>query len=454
MRPGYNHYLLVVLLTILAFNTVDRVALGLVLQDIKADLHLTDTQLGFLSGISFALFYAVMGIPIARWADRGNRVAIISITTGLWSLMVSLCGVTGTFSQLMLVRVGVAVGEAGCTPPAFSLIADYYHRAQRPRAIAIYGLGVPLGTIIAFVWAGWLNEMYGWRVTFVLLGVPGVLLAAVARVTLREPRKSRGQVTSVRQDGTTIAAPGQPSLATVSATLWTNMTFRHLLLYVSVQAFFAYGILAWLPAFFVRSYGMGTGTIGTWLAFTYGMGGLIGSCLGGELASRYAACNERGQLRAIAFAAAISGMLSMLAYLSHHPHLAFGLIGLSILGLTLGNGPVYGTLQTLVPQEMRAMSIAVIYLCANFIGMGLGPLITGSLSDFVGRWAGQESLRYTLLTLAAGYFWVGWHGLRASQTVRLDLARALSRHNATSEGCMAVPHEAECTNIAERRARA
>src|SRR5690349_15063721 len=179
-KPAYRNYLLGVLSVVLAFNFVDRLALGLMLEAIKVDLHLSDTQLGLLTGIAFALFYSVMGIPIARWADRGNRVTIITVTTALWSVAVALCGMAGSFVQLLLIRVAVAVGEAGCVPPAFSLMADYFSRAERPRATAIYGLGGPLSGIVGFFLAGALYEIYGWRVTFVLLATPGLVLATLA----------------------------------------------------------------------------------------------------------------------------------------------------------------------------------------------------------------------------------------------------------------------------------
>ena len=189
MQPAlYKRYALGVLTVIFLFNCVDRVALGIVLEDIKIDLDLTDTQLGLLSGISFALFYSVMGIPIARWADRGNRVTIISVTTFLWSVAVALCGLAGSFVQLLLIRIGVAVGEAGCNPPAFSLMADYFTRAERPRAAAIYAMGGALSFVVGFFGAGWLNELYGWRVTLMVLASPGVVLAALAWFILKEPR--------------------------------------------------------------------------------------------------------------------------------------------------------------------------------------------------------------------------------------------------------------------------
>jgi MFS family permease len=179
----YKNYLLMVLLVILAFNYVDRLALGLVLQNIKADLHLSDTQLGVLSGLAFAVFYSVMGIPIARWADRGNRVVIISITTALWSAAVALCGLAGSFWQFAAISVGVAVGEAGCIPPAHSLIADYFTRAERARALSVYSLGGPLSMLIGYFLAGWLTEMYGWRVMFMMIRVGIVGVAWFARAS-------------------------------------------------------------------------------------------------------------------------------------------------------------------------------------------------------------------------------------------------------------------------------
>ncbi len=417
--PTYKGYLLTVLLVILAFNYVDRLALGLLLQDIKADIGLTDTQLGLLTGIAFALFYSLMGIPIARWADRGNRVAIIAITTALWSAAVALCGVAGNFLQMLLLRAGVAVGEAGCVPPAHSLIADHFTRAERPRALARYMLGVPLSSVIGYFVAGWLNELYGWRMTFVLLGLPGVALAAVAWLTLREPRRGRPQPTLGA--GLTNHSATYPALREVCATLWASATFRHLLLGYSVACLFGYGVWQWKPAFFMRSYGLGTGEVGTWLAAIYGVSGVLGLYWGGELAARRAAHNEALQLKAIAVAYCIFGAVSAGMYLSPNRYLAFALLALSTVGVYTTHGPMFATIQTLVPPRMRATAIAVIYLFSNLIGMGLGPLAAGALSDTFRPMAGEESLRYALLALCPGYVWAAWHLLRASKTVTRDL---------------------------------
>jgi MFS family permease len=443
--PNYKNYLLGVLTVILLFNYVDRVALGLLLQDIKTDLALSDTQLGFLSGMAFALFYSVMGIPIARWADRGNRVTIISLTIALWSIAVGLCGVAGSFLQLLLIRVAVAVGEAGCIPPAFSLIADYFTRAERPRAAAIYGLGGTFSALIGYFVAGWINELYGWRITFMLLAWPGLVLAILAWFTLKEPRTLNPR--SSLQSATTAPAFGepadQPPLREVCRTLWTNATFRSLLLGLAVLFFFEYGIGQWLPAFFVRSHGLSTGQVGTWLALTYVLAGLAGTYLGGELASRYAAHREHLQLKAMAVSIGSAGVLMIIAYLVSNLYVVFTLLGVAVMGLTTVNGPWFATIQTLVPERMRALSFALVYLFANLIGMGFGPLAAGALSDLLRPWSGEDSLRLVLLIMTPGYFVVVWYAWRASRTVAGDLAAVADKVRNESTDTVSASRNAE-----------
>jgi MFS family permease len=415
-EAAYRKYLLYVLLLILAFNQLDRLALGVVMQDIKLELHLTDTQLGALTGIAFAFFYAVMGIPIARWADRGNRVTILAVTALLWSVAVALCGAARNFFDLMVLRMTVAVGESGCMPTAHSLIADEYSREERPRAVALYMLGVPLALTTGYFAAGWLNEFYGWRTTFVVLGLPGLALAAVAQFTLREPRRLKG---TARTSTTEVAVP----IRDVLALLWKSRAFRHLLFSFSVWFFFAYGILQWLPAFFIRSHGLNTGELGTWFALVWGVGGGIGMYLGGEVAARYAAGQEGRQLKGCALAFAFFPPLAVTAFLVPNAYAAFGALAVGCLVGNMAQAPMLSTAQAMVPQRMRAMSIALVYLFANLIGMGLGPLAAGVLSDVLRPQFGEESLRYALVILCPGYFWASWHLWRAGQTVKDDVRR-------------------------------
>jgi len=423
---GYRRLLLAILMVLLAANYMDGLALGLVLQNIKADLALSDTQLGLLSGIAFALLYAVMGIPIARWADRGNRVTIISLTAVIWSVMVALCGVASSFTQLLLIRVGVGVGEAGCIPPAHSLIADYFTRAERPRAVGTYLLGNSLSMLGGYFLAGWLNELYGWRATFIALGMLGLAPAVLARFVLIEPRSTKDPHESA---GPIVILTSQPSLRQVCATLYSNATFRHLTYTFSVVYFFSYGIAQWQPAFFIRSYGLKTGELGTWFAVIYGIGGFLGTYLGGDLASRYAANNERLQLQFMASAYCVYGLLCTFVYLAPNVYLAFGAMALAVVAGAVTTGPLFAMIQTLVPQRMRALSIAIVYLFANLIGLGLGPVATGVISDALSPRFGNESLRYALLSLCPGFLWVAWHLWRASKAVDHDLA-AIGREKA------------------------
>ena len=441
LRNGYRRYLLSLLLVIQAFNGVDGLALGLALQSIKFDLRLTDTQLGFLSGIAFALFYSIMGIPIARWADRGNRVTIISVTAAIWGLMVAACATAVSFVQLLLIRVGVAVGEAGCIPPAHSLIADYFDRGERPKAVAIYMLAGSLSTLLGYFCAGWLNELYGWRAMFMMLGLSGLVPAALAWLTLREPRCAKVTEAPMAAAGTQrpprATEHGQPNLSNVIAVLWRNATFRSLLLCFSVMSFFGSGILQWQPAFFQRSFSLKSGELGTWFAAIYGTASLVGTWWGGQVAFRRAARNERLQLKAMAIMISSIGLLSACLYLSFHLSVALGLLWLAVFGGCTANGPLFAIIQTLVPERMRAISIATMYLFANLIGTGLGPLAAGFLSDALRPFVGEESLRYALLALCPGYLWAGWYLWRAARTVMQDLSVVEGEQDPTSSSSRA-----------------
>ncbi|HUN98948.1 MAG TPA: MFS transporter, partial [Bradyrhizobium sp.] len=313
---------------------------------------------------------------------------------------------------LLLVRVGVAVGESGCTPSANSLIADYFSRGERPRALSIYMLGASLGLLIGFLAAGWLNQVYGWRVTFMALGLPGLVPAMLAWLTLREPRHASRAVP---------APMVQAPFLQVCRNLWRNRTFRHLLYCFSVGSFFNSGMGQWEVAFFIRSFGLKTGALGAWFSVIYGLGSAFGLYCGGHLASRYAAHNERLQLKAMALAYCVFSLTMALRYLSPNLHLAFVFLAIGTVGGATISGPLFAMIHTLVPERMRATAIAIIYLCANLIG-GLGPLAVGATSDALHTLLGQESLRYAMLILTPGYLWCAWHLWLGSKTIAADLA--------------------------------
>lgn len=253
MQPAYSNSHTIYLLTLsLAINYVDRMALGGTLEDVKTDLRLCDTEFGLLSGIAFSVLYAVRGIPIASRADRANRITIIAITKALWSVATALCGMATNVLQMLVIRIGIALGHAGCIPTVNSLITDTFTRAERPRAVARYMLGGPLSLCLDSLLAGWLMKFFGWRMTFLVISVPGFLVVVLARGTLREPRAANLATCPIHDQD-------QPGFEVALVTLWKSVTYRHHLLCHSVWYFFGFGLLQWQLAFFIRSHGLTKG---------------------------------------------------------------------------------------------------------------------------------------------------------------------------------------------------
>ncbi|MDC0933984.1 MFS transporter, partial [Gammaproteobacteria bacterium] len=262
------------------FNFIDRQLLSILQEAIKADLGLSDGQLGLLTGFAFAMFYVSAGIPIARWADRGNRRNIVAYAIGIWSFMTAISGLAQNYLQLFLARIGVGIGEAGGSPPSHSIISDIFPPEKRATAISIYSTGVNIGILFGFLFGGWLNEFFGWRVAFAVVGAPGIVIALVIRYTLKEPIRglSEGRVVN------TAVAP----LGDVLGLLWSRRSFRHMAIAAGLNAFAAYGTVNWQASFFIRSHEMGTGELGTWLALSSGLLGAIGILGGGIIADKLA----------------------------------------------------------------------------------------------------------------------------------------------------------------------
>lgn len=407
-----RRYALGVMTAVYTLNLVDRGLINLFLEPIKRDLQLSDTQLGFLTGMAFALFYATAGVPIARWADRGNRVSIASLSIGLWGLTVMLCMFVTSYLQLVLARIAAAVGEAGCKPPTYSLIGDYFPQAaDRTRAMSIYWLGNPLATLLGFGLGGWLNEMYGWRTTFFLMGIPGLVLAVVVKLTIRDPRV---EMDSLRDHST-------PSTKSVLATLWRKHSSRRLCLALILLYMMGSGLNPWYAAFMMRSHGMGTAELGLWLGILFCAGGVAGTLLGGYLSARLFADDERNQLRMSAVAVAL--FLPCLVAFVTLPRQSQALLALLplIAAFSFFMGPTYALLQRLVPDNMRATALAVVLLLVNLIGMGLGPQIVGFLSDELAPSFGADALRIAMLSISAVALWSSYYFWRAGETIREDL---------------------------------
>jgi MFS family permease len=409
-------YALGLLLVVYIFNFIDRQILAILLEPIKQDIDLSDTQLGFLGGIAFALFYTFAGLPIARAADVGSRRTIIALALLVWSAMTAATGLARSFTMLLVARIGVGIGEAGCSPPAHSLISDYFPPDRRATALSIYALGIPIGAALGSLIGGWVAEIFDWRTAFMVVGLPGIVLAVVVRLTLREPERGQSEPTVAVGD-----SPRTEPMAQVIRFMMSLRSFRHLSLAAALHAFVGYGAGLFVPSFFIRIHGMGLGEISTWL-FGLGLVGAIGTFLGGFLGDKLAPRDTRWYLWVPAIATLFTVPLAIAFYLIPNPRIAL-LIGIpqAIAG-TMYLGPTFAMTQSLVRPHMRAVASAILLFILNLIGLGLGPQFVGFLSDQLIPVFGGESLRYSLLfVVCVGSVWSATHYFLAARTLREDL---------------------------------
>lgn len=428
-RDAYRNYLLIWLTALYTFNFMDLVAFGLALQSIKTSLHLSDSALGLVGGLAYSSFYSIFGVGIGRWADIGNRVTVLSVTRIVWATFVILTGRARSFWQLFLMRMGVAAGESGCIPPAYSLIGDHFSRAERPRALGILFLGIPLATVLGYFGAGWLIERYGWRTMFTIMGLPGFVLGAITWATLREPRERLYGLTSgfhlraKAQAALRAARPPSPEpLWETVKHLYAIATFRNMLLALTVSLLFTTAIQQWESAYVIRTYGIRADVLGDWFAIAYGVPGVIGSLLGGVIASRWAGGKERTQLVAVSALFCSDTLVFPFMFLTHDVRVVCALTALFSLTSSIMSAPMIAPLQAVVPPSMRALSFVIVYLLGGLIGSALGPVMTGALSDALRPEFGVDSLRLALVLMSPWFFLCGWFAWRASKTVEVDIA--------------------------------
>jgi MFS transporter, Spinster family, sphingosine-1-phosphate transporter len=417
--PRYRAYVLGMLVVVYVFNFLDRQIVTILAEPIKNDLGLNDTQIGLMTGLAFAIFYTVLGIPIARLADRANRVSIISAALVIWSGMTALCGMAQNFAQILAARIGVGVGEAGCSPPAHSLIADYFPPEKRASALSIYALGIPIGSILGLLAGGWIAELYGWRTAFFVVGIPGIALAVLVKLSIREPLRGMSDV-AARQTPT----GEQPSLGETLKTLLSNKTMLHLAMGGALTSFVGYGLGQWMPAFFMRVHAMGIAETATYFGLVLGVASAIGTVLGGTIADKLASRDRRNYAWLPAGGVLIAFPFYVVAMLNDNPYIAIAILVAPSLLNSLWLGPAFGTIQNLAPMRMRALASAVMLFVLNIIGLGLGPFLVGVLSDLLSGTFGQDSLRYAILIATFAYFWAGAHFLLAGRTIRQDLDAA------------------------------
>lgn len=406
---AYRYYVLAVLLIAYIFNFIDRQLMTILLEPIKQEFGASDTAMGFLSGLAFALFYATLGIPVARLADNWSRRNVLSISLVIWSGMTAICGLAASFWQLAVLRVGVGVGEAGGTPPSHSLIASYFSTEERSTAMGIYGTGSQFGILIGMFGGAVLAEQFGWRTVFLVFGLPGLLIGLLVFLTIREPAK--------------VAAPSAGSMIADILGLWKIPSFSMIAFATGFTALAGYGMGTWFPSFLIRVHDLSLTEAGLVLGIVGTLGALIGAISGGILCDRLAARDARWQLRLPAVGAALSvvflglflswpeGSYWMLGEFRIPHAVAFMFLGGIVSSFWVG--PTYAAIQTLTPEHLRSQASALLLLLLNLIGMGLGPLLVGILSDLLAPSFGAESVRYAMLismvTIAVGsiLYWRG-----------------------------------------------
>lgn len=416
ISDAVKRYTLGVLVVVYTFNFIDRQILSILIEPIKNDLGVSDFGMGLLSGTAFAIFYATLGMPLALIADRWNRRNLIGLSLAVWSGMTALSGLAMNFWQLAAARIGVGIGEAGCSPAAHSMLADLYPARERATALGIYSLGIPFGIMFGLFAGGAIADAFGWRMAFFIVGIPGLVLAAVVFATVKEPPRGHadGHVAGKH-------AEGHPSILEVFRFLLQRRSFVHMVLGGGLTAFVGYGLITWAPTFFLRSHGMTLTEAGFWLGLVLGIPGGLGIVLGGWLSDQLGARDTRWYLWMVAVALAAAVPLGAAAFLVESWWLALLLLSLPVMLGNFYQGTTFAQTQGLAPVRMRAVAAAILLFILNFIGFIFGPPAVGMLSDLLAGSFGADALRYSLFTWGFVNLWAAFHYWRAGGKLPGDL---------------------------------
>ncbi len=445
IRPGftlgYRRWMLVLLVSIYACSFLDRVIVSTIGPAIIKELKLTDLQFGLLGGAAFAFFYALFGLPIAWLAERVSRTSIIAVCIALWSAMTALSGLSMTYLQLLACRMGVGVGEGGCSPAAHSLLSDHYPPRQRASALAIYSIGIPIGTLIGSIGGGWIAQTFSWRVAFMVVGVPGLILALLARLTLREPERGHSEG---------FAAPAKaPPLGAVFARLAKAPTFPHIAAGFVLTNLAANGVNTFTTTYLVRSFHLGLAQVGLLYGLVIGVSGVIGILAGGFGSDAAGKRDMRWYAWGPAIASAVAFPIYVAAFTRPDANATMAVFFCAALLMSSYMAPTLAVVQNLVEPRMRASAAAIMFLMINICGQGLGPTFMGALSDFLShrvlvpsgdlalcpaasgapdllvRACAQPAaggLQAAILVMTLFYLWGAVHYLMAARTIRQDMA--------------------------------
>ncbi len=420
---AYRWYVLGVLMIVYAFSFMDRQIVSILLEDLRAEFLLSDTQLGLLSGIAFALFYATLGVPIARLADRGNRVRIVTIAITVWSAMTAICGLAGSFWQLFLARIGVGVGEAGGGPPSHSIVSDYFEPTQRSVAMSIYSMGPTVGSFIGLAAGGWVAQQYGWRWAFGAVGLPGLALAAILYTTVREP--VRGALDPVGKRS------NQESFQDTVRALIKNRLWLWNMLGHTFAIFVGYGFSSWKPTLYLRQFDLSQAEVGALIGTMGLVVGVPGLLIGGLIGDRIVARSQKLAVRCIGYATLLVIPFYGLGLMADGWLLTTILLGLGLVFYQLGYGTSISIGMSAVEPSQRALAASFGFLTANLLGLGLGPLLVGAISDAAVSSFGIRSLAFSLgvcliaLIISFAFFWAAGNAIESRQRDADDGGEAL-----------------------------
>lgn len=418
-KKSYRYYALAVLTLVYVFNFVDRQVIVILSEYIIEDLDLNLTQYGMLSGIAFAAIYCLFGIPIARIADKGNRRNVIAVSLTVWSLFTAVCGSVQNFWQLFAARFGVGIGEAGGSPPAHSMVSDIFPANERATALSIYSLGVYGGILVGYIGGAYLVQWFDWRIAFIVVGLPGILLAVLLRLTVKEPPRGFAEVTERTTEET--------SFQDVLKLLWSRKAFRHLSFACALHAFVTYGVGNFMVIFLSRVHEMPTIEIGKLYGLVAGIGGLAGTFIGGWLSDRMANKTDDANwyiwIPLISTIAAIPFAINTFLFMDTGTAATVSwLIPVFFGGFYLA--PCIAMTHGMVGLRMRALSSAVLYFVLNLIGLGLGPILTGYAADLMTPEYGTDAIRYAMTLTILVNIWCAFHYYMTTRTLKQSLADA------------------------------
>jgi MFS family permease len=411
-------YVLIVMCLVYAINIAARYVVTTVFEPIRLELALTDAGAAFLTGVPLAFFYVVCGIPIAWLADRSNRRNIVALSLILWSGFTVVCGLSHSYWQFLMARIGVGFGEAGATPPSTSIVSDCFPAERRPMALSVFALGAPIGAWMGADLAGAVAGAYGWRAAFFALGVPGLVLGLLVFFTIREPKRGRLDA---------IGGEGKPAFSESLEFLWRQRAAFHVIMASGVCCLWGWGLVWWTPTFLMRTYSLDVAQAGAVTGHIHLVGGILATAGAAWLMSRPSMIDPRRVLFTLAAVIGSATVPSLAAYWTHSLWIAKVMFWIYIPAIYFFIGPCMALVLNLAPSNMRSMFTAWSVLVGNVFNLIVAPQFVGIMSDWFGRAHGADaaSLRLALLVLAPTGFWATWHFYMAAKTVVADEKRAI-----------------------------